>query len=105
MSGPVDDGELGAREQPDCCRVQHPLWPLIILAQCRDYLGYRPTWFAPPLWLPLVFGVCLGCFAVAPLLRCIRSVSVYAATSATDTVAYVSFAATTRLLLAACGLR
>jgi MOSC domain-containing protein YiiM len=44
------------------------LWPLIILAQCRTYLGYRPTWFAPPLWLPLVFGLCLGCFAVAPTL-------------------------------------
>ena len=44
------------------------LWPLIILAQCRPYLSYRPNWFAPPLWLPLVFGLCLGCFAVAPTL-------------------------------------
>jgi hypothetical protein len=48
------------------------LWPMVIVAQCRPYLCYRPAGadssLAPPLWLLLLSGFCLGCFGIAPVL-------------------------------------
>jgi len=37
------------------------LWPLILLAQCRPYLSYKPQPYTPPLGLLLCTGMCLGC--------------------------------------------